>query len=179
MNTHAMSGMPAARAMARYRPLLATATFGRPGELGFTGQFGTRPAIGVRPREGVSGLPWVALDNILMRVAVRLGLTMDYEVSSIVDGRGGVADTGVPNFIYRWTEREVLKTIVSFDPSRVPNIRFFHDLRFPIARLSGSRWLRLIEPLSKLVAKVAPKQCNEFAFAISKGGDQQPWITNY
>jgi SAM-dependent methyltransferase len=120
-----------------------------------------------------------ARDNILMRVAVRLGLTMDYEVSSIVDGRGGVADTGVPNFIYRWTEREVLKTIVSFDPSRVPNIRFFHDLRFPIARLSGSRWLRLIEPLSKLVAKVAPKQCNEFAFAISKGGDQQPWITNY
>jgi SAM-dependent methyltransferase len=122
-------------------------------------------------------------DSLMMRIAVLLGLTMDYELTSVTtDGRGGVADSGVPNSIYRWTERDVRKTIVSFDPARIPNIKFFYDLRIPIERLtaSGNRVLRtvglLVEPLSRLIAAIAPKQCNEFAFAICKNGPLQPWI---
>lgn len=124
-----------------------------------------------------------ARDSLMMRAAARLGLTMDYEVNSIsVDGRGGVADTGIPNFIYRWTERDVTKTVASYDPSRAPQINFFYDLRIPIQRftLDGSRLLRVIglivEPLSKIFARIAPKQCNEFAFAVSKRGAIRPWI---
>jgi hypothetical protein len=33
-----------------------------------------------------------------------------------------------------------------------------------------------IEPLSKLFAAIAPRQCNEFAFLISKEGKIHSWI---
>ena len=126
-----------------------------------------------------------ARDSLMMRTAVRLGLTIDYEVTSIsANGRGGVADTGVPNFVYRWTERDVRNTIVSYDPARVPKIDYFYDFRVPIQRFAqtGNRALQvagmIVEPLSKMFAAIAPKQCNEFAFAISKTDQMQPWIAS-
>ncbi len=33
-----------------------------------------------------------------------------------------------------------------------------------------------MEPLSAIFAAIAPKQCNEFAFAIFKFGKVHPWI---
>jgi SAM-dependent methyltransferase len=124
-----------------------------------------------------------ARDSLMMRIAVRLGLTMDYEVTSIsADGKGGVADTGTPNFVYRWTERDVHNTIASYDPARVPKIDYFYDLRIPIQRFvrNGNVALHIVglmvEPMSKVLAAIAPKQCNEFAFAVSKTGRMQPWI---
>jgi SAM-dependent methyltransferase len=125
-----------------------------------------------------------ARDSLMMRIAARLSLTMDYELNAISsDGKsGGVADTGVPNFIYRWTEREVKKAIASYDPSKIHEFRFFYDLRIPIQRFSraGNRVLRaiglMIEPISSIFAMVAPRQCNEFAFAIIKTGLMHPWI---
>lgn len=63
---------------------------------------------------------------------------MDYEVElvSATPGMqtGGVAHTGVPNFIYRWTEREVYKTIRTADPAHEPNIQFFYHLQLPHER---------------------------------------------
>jgi SAM-dependent methyltransferase len=125
-----------------------------------------------------------ARDSLMMRAAVRFGLTLSYEVDAIsADGKsGGVANTGIPNFVYRWTERDVINTIASYDPTRAPKVAFFYDLRLPIQRLtrSGRTHLRLIalmiEPLSALLARLAPKQCNEFAFAVSKNGVIHPWI---
>ena len=123
-------------------------------------------------------------DSLIMRAAVRLGLTLEYETNAIsADGKtGGVANTGTPNFIYRWTERSVTGTIASYDPARAPRVEFFYDLRLPIQRLTvDRRWaLRaaalILEPLSKIFSAVAPKQCNEFAFAISKDAALHPWI---
>jgi len=124
-------------------------------------------------------------DSLLIRTAVRLGLTLDYETNSVTpDGKGGVAESGIPNFIYRWTEREVRKTISSFDPIRAHNIKFFYDLRIPIQRFtqSGNRILYAIgisiEPLSKIIAKLFPRQCNEFAFIILKNDAFHPWANN-
>jgi SAM-dependent methyltransferase len=121
-------------------------------------------------------------DSLLMRAAVKLGITMDYEVDSITaDGKGGVAETGVPNFVYRWTEREILKTIATFDPSRKPTIEYFYDMRIPIQRFarSGNQVMRaigmVVEPLSRCLAVALPSQCNEFAFAVLKNGELQPW----
>jgi SAM-dependent methyltransferase len=127
-------------------------------------------------------LAFESRDSLLMRVAVRLGLTLDYEVDAVADGKGGVAGTGIPNFVYRWTEREVMKTVASFDPTRLPSAQFFYDLRLPIQRFSrsGRTWLRtlavLLDPLTRVFAWIAPKQCNEFAFAITKTGRLHPWV---
>jgi hypothetical protein len=90
---------------------------------------------------------------------------MDYEIDATsADGkRGGVADSGIPNFIYRWTERDVRDTIASYDPAYVPEVKFFYELRIPIQRFTraGNRAMAivgwLIEPLSKVLAAVAPK----------------------
>ena len=122
-------------------------------------------------------------DSLLMRMAVKLGFTMDYETDSVTpDGRGGVAESGVPNFVYRWTEREIWKVIATFDPIRKPLIEFFYDMRIPIQRFarSGNHAMRavgiVIEPVSRLFAVLLPSQCNEFAFAILKSGELQPWL---
>lgn len=59
-------------------------------------------------------------DSPLMRVACRLGLAGVYEHDAVRDGggtTGGVDGTGTPNFVYRWTRREVVKTVSSFDPA--------------------------------------------------------------
>lgn len=119
-----------------------------------------------------------ARDSLMIRAAVRLGLTMDYEVNAISsDGKnGGVANTGIPNFVYRWTERGVKTTIASFDPTRTPRIEFFYALRLPIQRLGNNLLFHIIEPVSKAIEFFAPRQCNEFAFAIFKLGQPHPWI---
>jgi SAM-dependent methyltransferase len=133
------------------------------------------------PRKEV--IAFESRDSLLMRTAVHLGLTEQYEVSSVtVDGQGGVAESGIPNFVYRWTERDVMKAIASYDPTRAPSIKFFYDFRVPIYRfsISGRPLMHvigvLLEPLSRIFAKLIPKQCNEFAFAISKDGGLHPWI---
>lgn len=71
-----------------------------------------------------------ARDSMLTQLVVQFGHTGQFEVSSIdPEGRGGVADTGIPNFVYRWTEREVIKTIASYGPGGTPTFQFFYGLR--------------------------------------------------
>ena len=51
-----------------------------------------------------------------MRVAQRLGVVDEYELTAVADNglpAGGVRNSPVPNYVYRWTEREVEKTIAS------------------------------------------------------------------
>jgi SAM-dependent methyltransferase len=125
-----------------------------------------------------------APDSMLMRAAVRLGLTTDYELEAVSKDfkTGGVMNGPTPNFIYRWSEREIEKTIASNDPAHIAKIQFFYDLRIPLQRLTrtGRPLLRLIggivEPMSGIFAKLLPKQCNEFGFAITKTRLLQPWM---
>lgn len=123
-----------------------------------------------------------ARDSLLIRAAVKLGFTVDYEVDSVGASIGGVADSGIPNFVYRWTERELYKTIATFDPTRAPNMRYFYEMRVPVKRLakSDNEVLRLVsriaEPLAGLFTFLMPKQCNEFAFVALKNGQKLPWI---
>lgn len=66
-------------------------------------------------RRGILGLE--SRDSASMRLAVRLGLVDEYEVTAVAAhglAAGGVANTAVPNYVYRWTEREFEKTIASF-----------------------------------------------------------------
>jgi SAM-dependent methyltransferase len=130
-------------------------------------------------------LAFESRDSILMRAGKHLGFTTDYELEAVSGDnfkQGGVANSPVPNFIYRWTERDIKNTIASFDPAYVHKFRFFYELRLPIQRLTQTnkpmlRMLaKLIEPAAKLFVKIAPTQCNEFAFAISKTNELQPWM---
>ena len=53
----------------------------------------------------------------------------EYELSTIIGNydhdMGGVDNTNVPNFVYRWTEREVYKLISCYEPQFKHKINFF------------------------------------------------------
>jgi hypothetical protein len=54
-----------------------------------------------------------------------------YEYSAVKnDDHGGVDNTNIPNFVYRWSEREVLKLISSYKPLNSYKIYFDYDYHF-------------------------------------------------
>tara|TARA_B100001057_G_scaffold452113_1_gene495760 strand:+ start:759 stop:1487 length:729 start_codon:yes stop_codon:yes gene_type:complete len=65
-------------------------------------------------------------DSLTLRLASKAKLAEEFEVSSINEAKnsGGLLDTAVPNYVYRWTEREILKLLKSFDPKNVNFVDF-------------------------------------------------------
>jgi SAM-dependent methyltransferase len=129
-------------------------------------------------RRGILALE--ARDSALMRLAQRIGVVDEYELTAVADNEfaaGGVRNTAVPNFVYRWTEREVEKTIASAHPERRHRFVWFRELELPVSvlELGGkAKWRFAAAPLS-LVTKLFPKQANLFAFAVFRG-ELQPWM---
>jgi SAM-dependent methyltransferase len=127
-------------------------------------------------------------DSALMRAGVRLGFVDEYELTAVAAHgfeSGGVRDSSVPNYVYRWTEREVMKTVASNAPHVRPRVRFFHELELPLSVLDARQnrlWglaARGLEPLLGLVVKIFPGQANLFAFVVLKpdlARDLQPWM---
>ncbi|HEV2746398.1 MAG TPA: methyltransferase domain-containing protein [Allosphingosinicella sp.] len=124
-------------------------------------------------------------DSLLMRAAVKLGLTHYYEIEAVADNDGefgGVRNTAVPNYVYRWTEREVEKTIASNDPAGPVEVSFFYGMRLPTERLALHRSpvrklaSQMVTVPAILFAKLFPKQSNEFAFLVEKKKQYWPWI---
>ena len=70
-------------------------------------------------------------DCFLKRLSCSLGLSEIYEYFAVKnDDGGGVDNTNVPNFGYRWTENEVLKLINSYKPLDKFKIYFDCDYHF-------------------------------------------------
>lgn len=77
-------------------------------------------------------------DSALVRLGIRLSVGQRYEVASVSHNglsAGGVGNSQIPNFIYRWTEREVEKTILSYAPYGEPRFQYMYALRVPWGRL--------------------------------------------
>lgn len=126
-------------------------------------------------------------DSCVSRIAIRSGLVPVYELEPCVlsNGKdGGLRNSDIPNFVYRWTEREVIKTVNSFLPQYIHKYSFFYGFRIPTQRLSMSPnpLARMIGYFANLISPILqvliPKQGNEFAFIVSKTGQFQPWIKN-
>jgi SAM-dependent methyltransferase len=122
-------------------------------------------------------------DSSLMRLACRLGLAGSYEHAAVADGggiTGGVDGTGVPNHVYRWTRREVCKTVASFDPGQVVPIEFHAQwligadraltpvMRSVMGERGAPRGAALIAALNAGLNGTARRQGNIFAFTIRK-----------
>ena len=127
-----------------------------------------------------------ARDSFALNLAIRLGFGVDYELEAVSDEgfkTGGAGNGPIPNYIYRWTEREVVKTIASLDPTHIPDVRFFYGLRLPYERSVHTQRpvlrsiLSVAGPLIEGMAQAFPRQGNEFAFVVSKGTRLQPWLT--
>jgi len=130
-------------------------------------------------RRGVLGIE--SRDSVLLRAAVRTRLIDEYELPAVAanDFRaGGVRNTAVPNYVYRWTEREVEKTIRSHAPHARHEFLWFHELEVPASLVTGwtRRVLLTLEPAGRALARAFPSQANLFGFAVLKHGGLQPWL---
>jgi hypothetical protein len=86
--------------------------------------------------------------------------------------------------VYRWTGREIEKTIHTFAPQGRARFRYFSALRVPELRMQTmkNRWvagsLRALLPTVRLFAAMFPGQSNCFAFAITKVDALHPWMAD-
>lgn len=135
-------------------------------------------------RKGI--LCFEARDSLAMRLAQRVSLSSDYELESafLSDGQsGGYRNGPIPNYVYRWTEREFEKVIKSFYPAYQVEFYFFYGLSVPLQRFMMARSLvrraigRLLHSLSGILPWIFPRQGNQFGMVAVKTNRLQPWLT--
>jgi SAM-dependent methyltransferase len=127
-------------------------------------------------------------DNWSTRMGVRLNVGQEYEHAAVYYNDckfGGVRNTPIPNFVYRWSEREIVQAIQTFNPTGQHQFRFIYRMRVPWGQLRGRRnklfyyALCLGLPLLKVFFWLFPKQSNNFAALVIKPRmpeDLQPWL---
>ena len=126
-----------------------------------------------------------ARDSFLVRLGVRFGFVADYELEPVAlsEGKhGGYRNSAIPNFVYRWTEREVEKTVNSGFPAYEHKFHYFYRFRLPTGRLSLSRnpmmriGIKAIGVVVPLIEMFFRKQGNQFAFVVTKRETLHPWL---
>lgn len=128
-----------------------------------------------------------ARDSATMRLLQLMMIAETYEVTAVrfwKGERGGVKNGPIPNFVYRWTEREVQKTINCFAPQAVHSFDFGYGRAAPAAVQNPGHSARnltigMLFALYRLFALVFPRQRNLFAIFVSKPNlpnDLQPWL---
>ena len=137
-------------------------------------------------RKGV--LAFESRDSFLMRILEKFKMTQVYEHAAVYYNDcayGGVGNTNIPNYVYRWTEREIKKTINSYAPYAEHRIYFKYGNAFPCTPELEKRGkykylaLKAAQPFYWLFAKLFPKQQNLFAFYIEKPDLMRtlfPWL---
>jgi SAM-dependent methyltransferase len=122
-------------------------------------------------------LAFESRDSIIMHLLEKYGLTYSYEHAAVYYNDckyGGVNNTEIPNYVYRWSEREIEKTIQSYAPCFKHTFAYKYGTAFPaMAELENKgKWklylLKFMSPLYKVFIKFFPKQQNLFAFYIAK-----------
>ncbi len=121
-------------------------------------------------------------DSAMMRLATRAGVVGWHELPAVVDGgyeSGGVDGSGVPNFVYRWTRRDLRKAVACFDPAYDVPVEVHTEWNLGTGRVASAvlqRKLRLSDTSAEkvfirsqqLFNKVAARQGNIFAATIRK-----------
>ena len=105
-----------------------------------------------------------ANDCLTTRIACRLNYAEEFEKTAVINNNlsGGVDNSDIPNFVYRWTEREVYKLISSYRPQIKHKIKFYYGNDVKFFRNFFLKFLFMI------FFKVFKKQQNLFAFYIDK-----------
>ena len=134
-----------------------------------------------------------------MRVLTWAGFSFPYEIFSVVYHEcmaGGVRDTGIPNFIYRWNANEVRKTVSSylaeyaFFVYAYPHWDFNVDAKHlslrketrigAITSVIGSSTFLILLRAAQIAFNAIPilrQQGNKFFCCIEKTEKLQPWLT--
>lgn len=124
-------------------------------------------------------------DSLFNAIANKLGVVPSYEIEPCVlsNGKyGGLRNSPIPNYVYKWTESEVKKTTKTYLPQYSHRFHFFYGLLVPTRRLAMSKNI-FKKTLGYLGKAVLPflifffkKQGNLFAFIIEKNIKLHPWL---
>jgi SAM-dependent methyltransferase len=122
-------------------------------------------------------------DSLLTRAAARVGLMPIIEAAAVEAHdfhSGGVDGTGIPNYIYRWSRREVEKLIWSLDPPEPPDVRVWTEWdidferlkrrlrRSPVRYVPAALVSGALRGAQRILNSVVPSQGNLFAAVIRK-----------
>ena len=117
-------------------------------------------------------------DSKLIKLTNFFNLSQDYEITAVLDknktyDRGGVDNSIIPNFVYRWTEREIKKLFSSYEPQYSHKINFFYDSDFEgykkVRKLFlGKPILFILEFFAKFYFFLFFKEQNLFCFFVNK-----------
>lgn len=113
-------------------------------------------------------------DSLIMRFSVRLNFSEDFEKSALNKKNfvGGVDGSNIPNYVYRWTEREILKLFYSYQPDKKINIIFNYQNNIFNENLSDNFIKKTIIVFTfvflKIIFYLFPKQQNLLSIYIDK-----------
>ncbi|GAB3855574.1 hypothetical protein GCM10028801_11410 [Nocardioides maradonensis] len=132
-------------------------------------------------------------DSAFMRAATKAGVVGWYELAAVIaDGydTGGVDGTGVPNFVYRWTRRDLYKAVAAFDPAYDIPVEVHTEWNLGTGRVASEvlkRKLKLSDASAekaftngqKVLNRLASRQGNIFAATIRKDlATLHPWMAS-
>jgi SAM-dependent methyltransferase len=125
----------------------------------------------------------------LTRLGAKLGYGQQYEDQAVHGERGesgGVANTEIPNFVYRFSESEVHKFARALCPHGEPPVRFYRALRVnverfklhrnPLLRISFSLALPILRGLSRIIPSINNNLC--FVIQHPQPEHFHKWIRN-
>lgn len=129
------------------------------------------------------------VDNIFTSLGVRVGMGQEYEQAAVYgnDCRfGGVRNTCIPNYVYRFTAREIRKTVRCLKPEVQVKTTFSFHFVAPwsalLMRKSGLRFVSvmMMRPLMALLQRMLPRVfANQIvALVVKPRGLEgiQPWL---
>jgi ubiquinone/menaquinone biosynthesis C-methylase UbiE len=138
-------------------------------------------------------------DSFSMRLLTRAGFSFPYEIFSVVyhtSESGGVRDSCIPNFIYRWSANELRKTASSYlaEYEFLTHTYPYWDFNVGEEELSMRKETRIQAITSVVGAKaflavlrafqivlnaipILRRQGNKFFGCIEKTGSLRPWLT--
>ena len=137
--------------------------------------------------------------NFCERVLTRMGFSFPYEIFSVVyhgNEAGGVRDSCVPNFIYRWSADEVRKTVSSYLAEYLFLVHAYPYWDFNVDEkelsmrketrihaitsiIGAETFLVVLRTLQKALnaIPVLRRQGNKFFCCVEKTGELRPWLT--
>jgi SAM-dependent methyltransferase len=137
-------------------------------------------------------------DSWFMRALTRYRFSSPFELPAVIDNEytaGGVRDSQIPNYIYRWDRREVFKCVSSYVAERLCSIYSYPYWDFnATAKDLGLRKETRIGSLTKIIGaanflgilrlmqrllnrtSMTRKQGNKFLCCIVKLPQLRPWL---
>jgi ubiquinone/menaquinone biosynthesis C-methylase UbiE len=126
--------------------------------------------------------------NLFTSLGVRMGFGQEYETAAVFRHNcihGGVANTRIPNYVHRFSNADIVRTVQTFAPVARHRYRFWYTTRIP-GRLYRMKkryvrpLVRMSESLLRAMGRTFPFFANNMAFFISKPVmplDLFPWLT--